>query len=523
MWISPYARKRLNPIKIADIISNVTNSGEAIAVDKYGKRIAGPSYNHSEVLKEAIDKLPDYGVLVLNGRFVLDSGLYVDKPIVIEGVDAKLVPKFTDQSVILKDWGVSIAIRNITIDSELDYNPVPRTIDDSTLGSQDTTAIYLKGGGIIVVEGVHVKNWGRHGIYIEGGQSSSTSNITHALIFNNVVEGSHYTSISSRDVTSLRVIGNSVRNQRSADYGISARYYSHEVIIMGNIVRDGLGFILADGVIDETNPFYHNVIISNNIGINVCCDIFVNAYNARIEGNIIIQKTQTPESGTPTNGNGITFSGKNAIISGNIVIGTGSSDGNRGISLGQVENIIVRDNYIDKFYTGVWVDDGGIAVIESNHYGDDIVTRCRIDSSKASFCDDVSYTSYTKSSALRNRIIKYYENNHYMLGVLFGGLYFRKRMMLSGENAGTATLSGDGTTTDFLVGPHNIVPAPTDPSSIAVYCTPASPDAINASPVTCYLSDEDGDGTYESIRAKFQTAPASGTDNVKLSWYAVRP
>jgi len=57
-----------------------------------------------------------------------------------------------------------------------------------------------------------------------------------------------------------------------------------------------------------------------------------------------------------------------------------------------------------------------------------------------------------------------------------------------------------------------------DPSKVIVKCTPASPDAIAASPVVCYLSDEDGDGVYESIRAKFASAPASGTDNVKVVW-----
>jgi len=37
-----------------------------------------------------------------------------------------------------------------------------------------------------------------------------------------------------------------------------------------------------------------------------------------------------------------------------------------------------------------------------------------------------------------------------------------------------------------------------------------------------YLSDEDGDGVYESIRAKFANAPISGTDNVKIRWLVKR-
>ena len=86
------------------------------------------------------------------------------------------------------------------------------------------------------------------------------------------------------------------------------------------------------------------------------------------------------------------------------------------------------------------------------------------------------------------------------------------------EKTGVAVLSGDGTATDFLIGKHGLTPIINDPTKAIVKCTPASPDAIAASPVACYLSDEDGDGVYESIRAKFASAPPSGTDNVKVVW-----
>ena len=89
------------------------------------------------------------------------------------------------------------------------------------------------------------------------------------------------------------------------------------------------------------------------------------------------------------------------------------------------------------------------------------------------------------------------------------------------EKFGISILSGDGTTTDFLLGQHKLnIPYLTSPDKALVECTPASSDAIAASPVVCYLSDEDGDGIYESIRAKFASAPAAGTDNVRVVWYA---
>jgi len=72
-------------------------------------------------------------------------------------------------------------------------------------------------------------------------------------------------------------------------------------------------------------------------------------------------------------------------------------------------------------------------------------------------------------------------------------------------NSGTATFSGDGSTTQFKVA-HGLVKAPK-----TVVVTPASPDAAGDFYVTW-------DDTY--IYVNYKTAPPSGTDNVKLSWYA---
>lgn len=85
------------------------------------------------------------------------------------------------------------------------------------------------------------------------------------------------------------------------------------------------------------------------------------------------------------------------------------------------------------------------------------------------------------------------------------------------QNHGVATITGDGTATDFLLGTHDLQPSITDPSQVAVMCTPANTEAINNSPIICYLSDEDADGIYESIRVKFNTAPALNAQ-AKIVW-----
>ena len=83
------------------------------------------------------------------------------------------------------------------------------------------------------------------------------------------------------------------------------------------------------------------------------------------------------------------------------------------------------------------------------------------------------------------------------------------------ENSGTATFSGDGTTTDFEIGAHGL--AITDPSKIVVKVSPVSQDAIDASPCIGYVDPSDN----TKIRVKFDSPPASGSDNIKITWEAV--
>jgi hypothetical protein len=85
---------------------------------------------------------------------------------------------------------------------------------------------------------------------------------------------------------------------------------------------------------------------------------------------------------------------------------------------------------------------------------------------------------------------------------------------------GVATFSGDGTTKVFNVSSHGLGINPTDRTRIRAYATPQSPAAEAASPVSAYPADLDGDGKYEGLKIVFAVAPASGTNNVVVKWYA---
>jgi len=73
------------------------------------------------------------------------------------------------------------------------------------------------------------------------------------------------------------------------------------------------------------------------------------------------------------------------------------------------------------------------------------------------------------------------------------------------ENSGTATFSGDGTTTQFTIA-HGLVSTPTK-----VLVTPMTADAAS----DFYVTADD-----TNIYINYKSAPPSGTDNLKFSWHA---
>lgn len=88
------------------------------------------------------------------------------------------------------------------------------------------------------------------------------------------------------------------------------------------------------------------------------------------------------------------------------------------------------------------------------------------------------------------------------------------------ENYGTATFSGDGATKVFNVTSHGLAENPTDRTRIKAGATAQSAAAETASPVDAYPADLDADGKFEGLKIVFTSAPESGTDNVKVKWWA---
>jgi len=95
-----------------------------------------------------------------------------------------------------------------------------------------------------------------------------------------------------------------------------------------------------------------------------------------------------------------------------------------------------------------------------------------------------------------------YEVTNNLSGFVFKGI---KEGHAKFENSGTATFSGDGSTTQFSIA-HDLI---SEPSKVQV--TPMTEDAAGDFYVT-------KDAT--NIYVNYLSAPPSGSNNVKLSWYA---
>lgn len=325
----------------------------------------------------------------------------------------------------------------------------------------------------------------------------------------------------------------------------------------------------------NTDKVMYNLVFDSKVGVARHAQVIVGnvMYNIDIARHDCIVGTGRPVLGNPEvgtvivgnaiyylkgNGGGIQAFYANDAVIGNLIVGDPDNMPSRGIFINEGSRHIIAFNRIENVQEGIVVrntTDTSDIVIFGNYIGNvkyDGILCDVTDSSKAqrhlvayNVIDGVSVydcmrvggkgwrilynilrnanrrgiftTTYSDGFTIEQNIIEGVGEPIYLAGV---NHRVRRNEGYLTENSGVATLSGDGTTTDFLIGEHGLSPSIDDPSKVIVKVTPASADAVAASPCVGYLSDENADGVYESIRVKFASAPASGTDNVRIVWMA---
>jgi len=297
----------------------------------------------------------------------------------------------------------------------------------------------------------------------------------------------------------------------------------NDVIIESNIIDNPK----ASGIsIDAGTDPSRGVVIKNNAilntgenGINLGWSRDYPIYDAIVEGNYIYKPSR----------HGISvYCGRKVQIIGNTIIEARYD----GIVVRGVDDVIIQGNMVIDPNAGEntkYRDGDGIVFFSDKltGYGDDrthftIVDNIVKDERSTplmllgiSLHLDTSVPTYPRKGRVVGNIIegskeeaialvneayqtKSFNFSDYEISV-------RRNYGFTTENSGVATFSGDGSTTEFKI-KHGLV---STPSKYGV--SPLTPDADALRTITV-------DDTYITIT--FDTAPPSGTDNVKFGWWA---
>ena len=357
----------------------------------------------------------------------------------------------------------------------------------------------------IQVVGNLVRDSGREGIKAMSDKTQITGN----YLINNPISlyPASYCKISNNYIIgggiTLRYSGEtySTNNEVSNNYilsapgtGIYLEENCNKNVIKGNIIIDAAG----PGIYLYEYAHYSQVVANivkdcDGEGIIVRLSNYVLVADNYCEGN----------SGTGID----SISAHYALVLNNYVI----ENGKYGIRVYNSDYGVYRNNF---------VKDNSQA--EANtYYGFGITSNANYNLVELNRIENPAGTQnwglrVATSDCEGNRLIENYVTGHGATNIGDEGTntILKRNVGYATEKSGIATFSGDGSTTDLEIGAHGLVI--TDPSKIAVKITPASSDAIAASPCVGYVDPADN----TKIRVKFSSAPASGSENVKIVWYA---
>jgi len=309
-------------------------------------------------------------------------------------------------------------------------------------------------------------------------------------------------------------VGNVLRNLPSGTTGTNVaaiKVDGWDVSVIGNTIDwitecDGTcrGIFAWQG---SANPdrVGRVVIQGNTIKMNGGLGIYFEAESGYEIGSIVVTGNSVYLA---RHGIGLNYT-KYCVVSKNILSGCSTS----GVKLNRVYNSLFLGNVVlgNKWY-GIYINNIGESLIMNNYirnnahcgiqiYGSDIHIEGNILRNNGNYGIDVASGS-SNIRIIRNDL---YNAATTIISDAGTNTVIKQNRGYITENSGTATFSGDGTTTQFSIA-HGLVSAPTK-----VQVTPMTADAAADFYVTA-------DNT--NIYINYKSAPPSGTDNLKFSWYA---
>jgi len=502
----------------------------------------------AEVIQKALDV---GGVVVLADMFTINKAVKIGDNTVLRGLGwhtgLKLADGAEDEVIQNKDQtngNQNIVIENMQIDgnkanqagtntSRNDYNPI---------------------------ELWHVTNAIVRNCYVHDGYGGAGINVAfskNAWVIGNRVKNCGATPTNPGISDSIFVSGENIYvinnyTTGSTDTGIAVDYGVNRVIVHGNVI-DGDRFGIQIGGNDGDITGVQNVLISNNIirnpsdhihmrilhfGANKMPNkifiignkligngrVLIGDYDVGVIEDIVFVNNEYVDNNIEEYAIVIEYANR-VVFANNKLTG--------GVYFHKVvNNAIVSGNYIENsYYTGLHLLGGKNSIVSSNLIRNPNQSNTTTDSEACGLILRDYDGSLSECRVIGNIVIddqstktmKYallldvtgdnilIENNTFGSGtsgvvhIVHSTAKFRNNVGYTTENSGTATFSGDGSTTQFKI-EHGLVSTPSK-----VLVTPMSADAAGDFYVTA-------DADY--IYINYSSAPASGTDNVKVSWYA---
>jgi len=487
--------------RIADYIVR-SYKGKYLAIDGKTGRIAfGPSDDASQVIQSALDNA-DKLVFVKKAEYPISSTLNARSGVKLVS-DGAVLKKASDL-LLLKIVGVEdFTLEGFTLDgAKIDGHHIVYCENTKRIKILRNKFINPPSDAFMLTfQAVASYYCEVIGNYFDGsgvtGADAFAGLPGHSVVAFNYIKDSPWSGITSGVITRTALIGNIIdsptKSGISVDNGTSPSYGA---VIIGNII---------------INP--------GSTGINLGWSKDYPVYDCIIAHNYVL----APQ------GSGISvLYGRNVQIIGNRVIKPGSN----GIAVRGVDNVVIADNVVsdpnDGNHTDYRVADGIVVFADQlTGYPDDrthFIVKGNIVKDERdtpqmllgiSLHLDSNVPSYLRKGLVAYNVIEgSVEEAIAMVDEVYQakGWSFDKYDItvkhnygFVTENSGVATFSGDGSTTTFQI-PHGLVKAP---SKYGV--TPLTPDAQAAFTVSV-------DDTYITIT--FDTAPPSGTDNLKFGWWA---
>ena len=378
---------------------------------------------------------------------------------------------------------------------------------DGNKANNDTTTYYrlllfVKCDNL-KIRGVEMFN-GAYGITIQGDETGgvihSNFEVTGCYMHDLDYDGLYYKTYLE-NCKAMWNYAKSVRRGFACDDGCKAVKFAH------NVVEDASFWgIEAAGLNAESK----DITIKDNALISAPLSVYAKIANVRVISNhfencsvqIHVEDDKMPDKEP-----------KQVVFADNTI----DVGGGRKLIIQNAKDVIVANNYIySSDYYGVDVLGGVNVKILNSRIKVDKWYSIRVRASGYRNSSNIEIKDCTTETAgdwdiyVENTdIITIKRNNILTKGIYLGAgvtnAEIKNNRGYATENSGTATFSGDGTTTQFSIA-HGLVSTPTK-----VLVTPMTADAASDFYVTA-------DDTY--IYINYLTAPAAGTDNLKFSWFA---